>query len=61
VRLAWKKKTFQHGYTPNWTSELFVITEIDTRHAPPMYKVVDLDGDELEGKFYEAEIQQVRK
>lgn len=60
VRLAWKKKTFQRGYTPNWTSEIFVVSEIDTREIPPMYRVADMDGNVLEGKFYDAELQRIR-
>lgn len=60
VRLSWKKKTFQRGYTQNWTAEIFVVAEVNAGE-PPMYKVADLDGNVLEGKFYEAEMQRVRK
>jgi len=60
VRLAWKKKVFAHGYTPNWTAEVFQVVEIDTREIPSMYKVADLQGEVLEGKFYEAELQKIR-
>lgn len=60
VRLAWKKKVFDRGYTPNWSAEIFVIKEIDTRENPVMYKVADLQGEVLEGKFYEPEMQRVR-
>ena len=60
VRLSRAKKVFQHGYTANWTREIFVIYDIDSRQPPPMYRVADLDGDVVEGKFYEAELQKVR-
>ena len=60
VRLSRAKKTFQHGYTPNWTREIFVIYDIDKRQPPAMYRVTDLSGDAVEGKFYAAELQKVR-
>jgi len=60
VRLSRAKKVFQHGYTANWTREIFVIYDIDVSRAPPMYRVADLGGDVVEGKFYEPELQQVR-
>ena len=60
VRLAWKKKTFQRGYTPNWSGEIFVVSKIDTRENPPMYIVADMGGNVLEGKFYDAELQKIR-
>jgi len=59
VRLALVRKTFERGYTPNWTEELFRISKIDRTSSPIMYIVVDDDNDEIDGKFYRQELQKV--
>ena len=28
VRILWKKKTFEKGFTPNWTEELFIVSAV---------------------------------
>ena len=51
-----KRKTFDKGYTPNWTEEVFIISEIrPTDHIT--YKIKDLNGEEIEGTFYREELQ----
>lgn len=59
VRLAKVKKTFDRGYTPNWTEELFKIHSIDRRQDPITYIVSDLEDEIIEGKFYKDELQKV--
>jgi transposase InsO family protein len=55
VRLSKLKRTFEKGYTPNWTREIFrIITRLPTQ--PPVYKIADLKGEELEGTFYKEEL-----
>ena len=51
-----KRKTFDKGYTPNWTEEVFLIDEI-TPTDPITYKIKDLNGEEIEGTFYREELQ----
>ena len=52
----YKRKTFDKGYTPNWTEEVFIISEI--RPTDPItYKIKDLNGEEIEGTFYREELQ----
>ena len=51
---------FKKGYLPNWTEEVFTITKKIPR-KPPVYKIADYHGDELEGTFYEEELQKVIK
>jgi len=58
VRLSKVKKTFEKGYTNNWTKEIFVINKIIT-NTQPTYEVKDLNDEILIGKFYENELQQV--
>ncbi|XP_074651575.1 uncharacterized protein LOC141906232 [Tubulanus polymorphus] len=60
VRVARQKKTFEKSYHPSWTEELF---EIAYRRAtrPVTYRVKSLDGELIEGSFYEPELQAVAK
>ena len=56
VRISKKKKTFEKGYTTRWTEEVFTITKIN-RTSPITYKITDLNGEEIDGSFYEPELQ----
>ena len=56
VRISKKKKTFEKGYTTRWTEEIFTIVEVK-RSRPPTYKIADLNGEEIQGSFYEPELQ----
>ena len=58
VRLNKLKKTFEKGYTPNWTREIFKIDGIKAT-VPPSYKIKDLNDEELTGSFYEQELQKI--
>lgn len=60
VRISKVKKTFEKGYTPNWSMEIFTISERLPRH-PPVYRVKDQQGEVLDGVFYEQELQKIRK
>jgi len=57
VRISkYKRKTFDKGYTPNWTEEVFIIDEIQ-RTNPITYKIKDLNGEPIKGTFYREELQ----
>ena len=57
VRISkYKRKTFDKGYTPNWTEEVFVISE-NRPTNPITYKIKDLNGEEIGGTFYREELQ----
>ena len=56
VRISKQKKTFEKGYTTRWTEEVFTITKIN-RTSPITYKIADLNGEEIDGSFYEPELQ----
>ena len=56
VRIFKKKKTFEKGYTPNWTEEVFTITKVQPT-IPITYKIKDTKGEEIDGTFYEPELQ----
>lgn len=55
VRLIKQKRHFEKGYTPNWTEEVFLISEIMPTN-PLTYAVEDLEGDRINGTFYEQEL-----
>ena len=56
VRISkYKRKTFDKGYTPNWTEEIFIISEV-LNSNPYTYKIHDLQGEEIVGSFYEQEL-----
>ena len=56
VRISKKKALFEKGYTTRWTEEVFTITKIK-RTSPITYKIADLNGEEIDGTFYEPELQ----
>ena len=60
VRISKKKKTFEKGYTTRWTEEIFTITKIQNTN-PITYKVADLQGEEIDGSFYEPELQKTEQ
>ncbi|GFV77967.1 uncharacterized transposon-derived protein F54H12.3 [Trichonephila clavipes] len=46
------------GYEQNWRRELFIVFEIVQR-IPIVYRLKDLQGEEIKGTYYEAELQKV--
>ena len=61
VRISkYKRRVFDKGYTPNWTEEIFVVDKI-LLTKPVTYKIVDLLGEEIEGSFYEKELQKAKQ
>lgn len=60
VRISKAKGAFKKGYEANWTEEVFEIRRVLHR-APIVYLLEDLEGEEIDGLFYEAELQRVVK
>ena len=56
VRITWKKKIFDKGYTQRWTEEIFTISKIQLT-IPVTYKITDYYGEDIQGSFYEQELQ----
>ena len=54
------KRTFEKGYLPNFSKEIFTVSKKVPRD-PPVYKLKDYDGEELKGTFYGKELQKVIK
>jgi len=60
VRISKKKGTFEKGYTPRWTEETFTVSEV--KHTVPVtYKISDYSNSEIQGTFYEPELQKTEQ
>ena len=55
VRNVDKLYIFSKGYPSNWNRELFKFNEV-LKTQPPTYKIGDINGKILEGKYYEQEL-----
>ena len=51
---------FDKGYTPNWTEEVFVVDKVLPTKSIT-YEIVDSMGEEIEGSFYEKELQKAKQ
>ena len=60
VRIVKKEETFGKGYKQSFTDDVFEIASIPTLH-PPTYSLIDADKEVIQGKFYQPELQLVRK
>ena len=61
VRISkYKRKTFDKGYTPNWTEEILTVDKIQYTN-PITYKIKDLNNEEIYGSFYEAELLKAKQ
>ena len=60
VRISKTRRTSDKGYLPNWTEEIFSVSEAIAT-APPTYKLIDYGGKEVRGSFYDKELQRVDK
>ena len=57
VWLSKYKNVFVKGYTPNWSEEFFVVSKIKNTGRWTCV-INDLNGEEINGTFYEKELQQ---
>ena len=60
VRISKMKRTFEKRYLPNFSKEIFTVSQQIPRD-PPVYKLKDYDQEELSGTFYNEELQKVIK
>ena len=58
VRISKARRKFKKGYLPAWTEELFTVSRVK-KTIPTTYVLEDDHEEELEGTFYEQEIQRV--
>ena len=60
ARIAKKKNTFDKGYTQRCTEEVFKISKIELT-IPVTNKISDYNGEEIQGSFYEQELQKTKQ
>ena len=60
VRISKYKNIFTKGYMPNWTEEVFTIKQVKNTE-PWTYVIEDLQGNTIDGTFYEAELQKTNQ
>ena len=60
VRIVKKKKTFEKGYTPNWTEELFIVGAARLT-KPVTYNIKDPKGETIKGAFCQQELQKANQ
>ena len=47
LRITRKKGTFEKGFTPNWTEEVFTISSVKATN-PPTYTIKDTHGESVQ-------------
>ena len=59
VRISKFKNIFAKGYTPNWSTEIFIVNKINDT-VPYTYNLKDLNDKEISGSFYDRELQKTK-
>ena len=59
VRISKSKGTFQKGYEPSWSTEIFKISKINSTN-PVTYSLTDYREQPIMGGFYEFELQKTK-
>ena len=60
VRISKARRTFKKGYLPGWTEQTYII--FNRKHfTQPAYYLRAYNGENLEGAFYEPELQKVEE
>ena len=59
VRMSKFKNIYAKGYTPNWSTEIFIINKINDT-VPYTYNIKDLNGEKIIGRFYDKELQKTK-
>ena len=55
VRISKCKNIFAKGCAPNWSEEIFIVSEIKNT-VPQTYVINNLNGEEITGSFYKKEL-----
>jgi hypothetical protein len=60
VRISRMKGTFEKGYLPNWSEELFTVIKVK-KTIPFTYQLKDVNGELIKGSFYNEELQKTKQ
>ena len=55
VRVSKSRKTFDKGYLPRWSTELFIVKKVKNT-IPVTYEIADLGDEVIAGVFYDQEL-----
>jgi len=58
VRIAKERGPFHKGYLPQWSEEIFHVSNV-LKRDPPSYKLKDHSGEIISGIFYAQDLQKV--
>lgn len=61
VRISHLKYTFQRDFHQKWTEEFFKIKQRIRRGSKNVYRIKDMMDEEIDGYFYEIELQKIIK
>ena len=59
VRISYLITLFEREYHQKWTGEVFTVKKRWSREGIPVYEIDDYGGQDVEGTFYEPELQRV--
>ena len=59
VCISYMVKTFKRAYDEKWTREIFKVVQSFKCFGIRKYRLCDLDGEDIKGTFYKAELQLV--
>jgi len=59
VRISKTKRTFEKGYVPNWTEEIFKVKGMSQGKSRKVFKLHDWLDEPIGGVFYPEEVQKV--
>ena len=59
LRISRYNNIFAKGYTPNLSSEIFIVDKINDT-VPYTYNLKDLNDEEIIGSFYDKELQKTK-
>ena len=60
VRISKYKNLFAKGYVPNWLEEIFVIKKVKNT-VPWTHDIIDLNNEEIIGRFFEKVLQKTNQ
>ena len=60
IRISKYENVFAKVYTPNWSGEVFVIENFENA-VPWTYVINDVNAEEIDGTFYENELQKANQ
>ena len=59
MRISHLRSIFQREYDERWTLEYSIVGERGIKQGIPFYRLQDLEGDDIKGKFYANEISKI--